>query len=102
MLKDRGNKKWTSLMLTEHREGLKEIWNHRDDMEMPVLDEQKLQELERVLKEAIQNNKLVEVTYHKDRRHHKIRGNIKANNNRISIGSKRIPLQRIIHIKLVF
>ena len=102
MLKDRGNKKWTSLMLTEHRDGLREIWNHRDDVNMPVLDEQKLEELELVLQEAIQNNKFVEVTYYKNRRHHKVSGNIKVKNNYFVIEGKRIPVQQIIDIKIVF
>ena len=47
MIKDRGNKKWISLMLVEHRKGLEEILEHEDDVDMPVLDEQKLEEFER-------------------------------------------------------
>jgi hypothetical protein len=32
-IKDRGNKKWTAMMLIEHRERLKELKEHEDDRE---------------------------------------------------------------------
>lgn len=55
MIKDRGNIKWTSLMLTEHRKKLKEIWDHDQDVKRPILDEQQLEVLENKIKEAIQS-----------------------------------------------
>jgi len=104
MIKDRGNIKWTSLMLTEHRKGLEELFKHEDDVEMPVLDEQKIEELERTLQEAIRNNKIVEITYYNNRRHHNIRGKIQLSKDKSSIiiSEKRIPLKRLIDIKTLF
>ena len=98
MLKDRGNKKWSSLMLVEHRNGLEKILEHEDDVDLPVLDQQKLEELERILNEAIECNKVVEVTYYESRRHKKITGNVMAGSTDIVFKNKKIPLQNIIDI----
>jgi len=37
--KDRGNIKWTSLMLPEHVQMVKEIWKEEEKVQKPVLDE---------------------------------------------------------------
>jgi hypothetical protein len=37
--KDRGNKKWTAMMLIEHRDRLKKLKEHEDDREKPTLDD---------------------------------------------------------------
>ncbi|KHD86386.1 hypothetical protein NG54_03505 [Heyndrickxia ginsengihumi] len=46
MIRDRGNKKWVSLMLPEHVEMIKQINIDLDKQEKPILDEDKIQELE--------------------------------------------------------
>ncbi|MFW6029821.1 MAG: YolD-like family protein [Halanaerobiales bacterium] len=102
MLKDRGNKKWTSLMLVEHRKGLEDILQHDEDVDMPVLDEHKIEELERTLKEAIQGDKFVEVIYYKNKRHKKVSGNIKVGRGYIIVGKKKVPFQNIINITIKF
>lgn len=52
MLKDRGNIKWTSLMLPEHVEKLKEMWREMEKMDKPILDEQALEEMNGQLLQA--------------------------------------------------
>ena len=37
--RDRGNKKWTAMMLTEHVEKLKEFYEEYDSVERPQFDE---------------------------------------------------------------
>ena len=54
MIKDRGNIKWTSLMLTEHREKLRELYERDKDIEKPVLDEQQLEKLDSLIREVVQ------------------------------------------------
>ncbi len=46
MIKDRGNKKWVAMMLPEHVEMIKQIHLDLDKQEKPILDEDKIQELE--------------------------------------------------------
>lgn len=55
MLKDRGVIKWTSMMLPEHVEMLKEMWKETEKIPKPELD---LQELERI-------NEQIQRAYHK-------------------------------------
>src|SRR5690625_3809938 len=58
---DRGTMKWVSLMLPEHVELLKEAFV--EYKEKPVLDEQKMIEIDRTLKYALQSGALIEMTY---------------------------------------
>ncbi|WP_163969805.1 YolD-like family protein [Oceanobacillus halotolerans] len=43
MLRDRGNIKWTSLMLPEHVEMLKNVWQEDHYETKPILDDQALE-----------------------------------------------------------
>lgn len=52
MISDRGMKKWTSLMLTEHVEELEKLWREFDKKKRPILDEQAWLEIERTIQEA--------------------------------------------------
>lgn len=58
---DRGTMKWVSLMLPEHVELLKEVFV--EYKKKPVLDEQKMVEIDQTLKYAVQSGALVEMTY---------------------------------------
>ncbi|MFP4660939.1 MAG: YolD-like family protein [Halanaerobiales bacterium] len=66
MIKDRGNIKWSSLMLTEHREKLEKLLQRDQDIEKPELDEQQLQEMDRSLKKALEFKQLIKVKYYKN------------------------------------
>jgi len=39
MLRDRGTKKWTSIMLPEHAKMLEHIWKESEHKDKPILDE---------------------------------------------------------------
>ena len=101
MLKDRGNKKWTSLMLVEHRKGLEEILKHEEDIDRPELDDQQLERLDCVIQDALRDNLLVEVIYYESRRLHRVKGSIKVNNTQIVVDGKRLSTQNIIDIKIL-
>ncbi|WP_156289185.1 YolD-like family protein [Oceanobacillus salinisoli] len=45
MQRDRGSIKWTSLMLPEHVELLKEWWQEDKKVDMPILDSQQMEEI---------------------------------------------------------
>lgn len=58
---DRGTIKWVSLMLPEHVEMLKTVFVEKK--EKPLLDEQKMVEIDRTLKEALKRDVTIEITY---------------------------------------
>ncbi|MCM3024615.1 YolD-like family protein [Heyndrickxia ginsengihumi] len=54
MIKDRGNKKWVAMMLPEHVEMIKQINIDLEKQEQPILDEDKIQELETRISYSLQ------------------------------------------------
>ncbi|MCP8616095.1 YolD-like family protein [Salirhabdus salicampi] len=63
MHKDRGTIKWTSLMLPEHVEKLKHMWADEYDVNQPpLLDEQQLEDMNRICAQAYHNKTIVQVT----------------------------------------
>lgn len=75
-LKDRGTIKWTSIMLPEHVEMLKEVFEEQDHVEKPIIDEQQRMENDLVLQTALHDDLEVEIKYFKDHGYHTIKGNI--------------------------
>ncbi|MBU8788444.1 MULTISPECIES: YolD-like family protein [Bacillus] len=65
MLKDRGNIKWVSMMLPEHVELLKEYYDSLDKVEKPVLDEQKYEEFNEIICEAMAENAPLRFAYYR-------------------------------------
>lgn len=79
-IKDRGNIKWTSLMLTEHRDKLKELMIREDDRGRPEIDEQKYQEMETILKKALSEKKPVGIIYYWNKRFKICQGKVRGFN----------------------
>ncbi len=77
MIKDRGNIKWSSLMLTEHRKKLKELLAGEEMVKMPELDEQKLTEMNYLLQRSIHENISVSIGYYQNKKISKLTGKIK-------------------------
>src|SRR5690625_7639978 len=71
---DRGTMKWVSLMLPEHVEMLKEVFVERK--EKPILDEQKMAEIDQILKYALENQITIEMTYYNDGDFSTLRGKL--------------------------
>lgn len=63
MLKDRGNIKWTSLMLPEHVGVLRKWAEDIDKVPRPELDEQEWSEIEVTIHDAMTENKPLTFTY---------------------------------------
>ncbi|KHD84746.1 YolD-like family protein [Bacillus ginsengihumi] len=66
MIRDRGNKKWVSLMLPEHVQMLKEMAIDLNRQEQPILDEDQIQELEIRINDSIQYHLPLEFTIIKE------------------------------------
>lgn len=101
MIKDRGNIKWTSLMLTEHREKLEELFEHENDIEKPILDEQQLERLDILIREAVRDQFSVKVLYYKSRRLHESKGKIIVKDNFLYLNEKKLIKDNIIDIVIV-
>jgi len=75
-IKDRGNKKWTSLMLVEHKNRLRRLKESENNRQKPELDQQRKEEIEFKLKEAQKRDKLLEITFFEDRSFKKLQGRL--------------------------
>lgn len=71
-IKDRGNIKWTSLMLVEHRKKLEELKKSEKYRKRPNLDEQILKLFDYKIKEAVKRNIKVKITYYNNQRYEDI------------------------------
>src|SRR5699024_9400671 len=63
MFRDRGNIKWVSLMLLEHVRLLKEYKQYLQAFEKPILDEQKYEEFNTIICQAIEENIYLKFNY---------------------------------------
>jgi len=63
-LRDRGNIKWTSLMLPEHVQMLKEVWKEDERVEKGILEEDQAAEIDFKLQMAIKDDLTVEIKHH--------------------------------------
>lgn len=100
--KDRGNKKWTAMMLVEHRKELKNLKEHEDNKEKPILDEQQKEMINIKLQQAIHNNLAITIKYYKNKSFKTITGNIKktdVNKGIIFINDKKIKVDKLLEIK---
>lgn len=64
-------------MLPEHKERLAAWYKEQEYEAKPELDDQKREEINRILMEAIEENDEIEVTYYKDHHLHKETGHIR-------------------------
>jgi len=104
MLRDRGTKKWTSIMMPEHAKMLEHIWSESEHKDKPILDEQQLIENEMSLQEAIQNDLEIEVTYFKDHDLHTAKGEvlfIQTQNRYLRLDNIKVKLDDIIEVDVL-
>ncbi|WP_407272784.1 YolD-like family protein [Radiobacillus sp. PE A8.2] len=107
MVNDRGNIKWTSLMLPEHVEMLKNLWKEDQYSLPPQLDEQELERINYLIQMSIQQKLAVELITFQNRENHKYQGMITSMNTQqqtlrlVQIESTlTIPLKQIVDIQL--
>ncbi|MGM0498628.1 MAG: YolD-like family protein [Bacillota bacterium] len=106
--KDRGNKKWNSLMLVEHQRRLKELKLKEQDLEKPELDQQQLEDFNLKIKKAVNKNLNLKLIFYENKKIKEIKGTIfeiddykeeikiKKNNNQI----KKFSFEQIIEISI--
>ncbi|MCD7033267.1 YolD-like family protein [Metabacillus sp. GX 13764] len=76
MIRDRGNIKWTSMMLPEHVKLLREWAKEEEFQPRPELDEQELEILDEAIGMAMEENREVHITVHQNNRLTKYSGKI--------------------------
>ena len=103
MLRDRGTKKWTSIMLPEHAKMLEYIWNESEHKDKPILDEQQKIENDLMLQGAIHDNSIVEIKYFKDHDFRTFKGRVSyidMDSRSFKVGSVQIELDDVIGVEL--
>jgi len=103
-IKDRGNKKWTAMMLIEHRKKLKELKEHEDDRKKPILDDQEKAVINSRLHQALERNLKVKIKYYRDKRFKTISGRIKivdVNRKEVVISDEVIEVEDLLELKIV-
>jgi len=103
-IKDRGNKKWTAMMLIEHRKKLKELKEHEDDRKKPILDDQEKAVINSRLQQALERNLKVKIKYYRDKRFKTISGRIKrvdVNRKEVVISDEVIEVEDLLELKIV-
>ncbi len=106
-IRDRGNIKWTSMMLPEHRRELMNLEKAVHDMAEPAHDEDQLAELSDVISRAMYEKRIVFMEYYKDRHSYSIVGTITKYDvtlNAMKVttpdGDMLIPVKHVIRAEL--
>lgn len=105
MIRDRGRIKWAPFLIPEHKTRIAKLYEAEENVRKPVLDEQKLEELQEKISEAIEFGSSLVVSFYKNRRFESVTGKIKAIDQISSIlqlntayGDVKIPFQSIIEM----
>lgn len=75
-MKDRGTKKWTSLMLPEHVEMLQHFFVETTYEKKPLLDEQQKAIINRKLLDALHTNRRVNITIYENNGFQQVSGQL--------------------------
>ncbi|WP_175074325.1 YolD-like family protein [Terribacillus sp. AE2B 122] len=75
-MNERGSIKWTSLMLPEHIQELKQLRQRHYDVNQPILSEDQQEEIQRKVREAYESTAPVTVEYYENKRIHSVSGTI--------------------------
>lgn len=100
---DRGTQKWTAIMLPEHIAALKKLFSESEHEEKPILDDQQLTDNEIALKEAIENDLTVEITYFENNQLHNVDGKVmyvQTQQGYLQMDDVRIKLDDIVEVNL--
>ncbi|HEX6594148.1 MAG TPA: YolD-like family protein [Bacillota bacterium] len=97
IIKDRGTKKWNSIMLPEHVEAVKQVFAEEERKEKPILDEQQKMEIDANIKRALRDNMVIEITYYADYDYKKVSGNLLSVD--VFQGSIKLDDDRMTEIK---
>ena len=108
VIKDRGNIKWTSLMLVEHKRKLKQYKKVQYQKEKPDIDEQYLQKMNYQLGKALAENLQIKLVYFNKGKYNTLQGYVKKNTRNSKLltvisedRNLNIKLKNIIDLELL-
>ncbi|CAH0345632.1 YolD-like family protein [Bacillus sp. CECT 9360] len=84
-MRDRGSIKWTAMMLPEHKKMLADLYEEQKHVTKPKLDEQKLEELNDIMRVALGHTLNVKVTFYRHHRFHSVSGQIAKINKLVKV-----------------
>ncbi|WP_170007564.1 YolD-like family protein [Bacillus fonticola] len=107
---DRGAAKWSMMMLPEHKKMHSDLYQEQKNVQKPILDEQKIDELNEIIRSALLDKSRVGITFYRKQRFHTITGFV---SNFDYIGkslqvlseateSHYIPLEDILEVAIVY
>ncbi|KJS88567.1 MAG: hypothetical protein JM58_00685 [Peptococcaceae bacterium BICA1-8] len=76
-MKDRGAKKWSAMMLPEHKKLLEKMYEEQEYVKKPILDSDKCEEINAVLLLAINEGRRIRFKVYQENRFRFIEGIIK-------------------------
>lgn len=77
MIKDRGTIKWTAMMLPEHVQEIRKLWESDKTVSERTIDEQQLELINLTIDHAITNQQLVKIIYYENGHYIKTMGHVK-------------------------
>lgn len=101
MIKDRGKIKWTPFMLPQHNEEINKLYRGMGLVEKPVLDEQQLERLDALVKEAVRDQFTVKLVYYENKRLLNLRGKLRVKRNNLYLDDRYLMIDNIIDITLI-
>lgn len=105
MPQDRGSIKWTSLMLPEHVELLKDLWREDEKVEKPLLDSQQIELNHNQLQMAFMHEEQIRLRYYSNGFIHEISGKIEKLDQGVFLQTDeneeiRIPFHQILTVSV--
>lgn len=106
MIRDRGMLKYEAFIMPEQKSMLREFFREYYSVEKPILDEQKLEEIEFTVVEAMENNSLLNIVYYNNGKYELIVGSVEKVNGRELLISDthndkfRINVSNLIDVQL--
>src|SRR5690625_6057510 len=102
MIKDRGTIKWTSLMLPEHVQLLKQLWEEEEQQNEPILDEQMKEIIARKLINSYKYGTNIHMKLYEDGQFYMYKGIVtcirKHSKTVILNDEKKVAIEQIISI----
>ena len=97
-LNDRGTIKWTSMMMPEHIEILKQINEQQEWKEKPMISEFQKEEMNLALQLALKDDLTIELEFFRNHDYHKIKGkllSVDVFNQFVRIEDQYLPLDSL-------
>lgn len=100
LIKDRGTIKWTAMMLPEHVQELRELWEKDKTVPERTIDEQKIELFDYTIKRAMTTHREVKITFYEGNNYIEKLGHIKEIDPYTSTLSLHTPQGHIFKIQM--